>query len=78
MTAVFGSLDLGSAVGLVLCGPMIRIWGWPVVFYSFAIMGGAWALTWPLLQPGRRDKMLPEDDGKIVEVGLDRAAVQGN
>lgn len=55
VTLVFGSLDLGSAIGLIMCGPLIRAFGWPVVFYSFALVGVLWAAAWPLLRPGRED-----------------------
>lgn len=51
MTTVFGSLDVGAALGLVLCGPLIRAAGWPSVFYLFAAIGLLWCLLWPLLNP---------------------------
>ena len=41
VTAVFGSLDVGSAVGLLVCGPLIHAFGWPSVFYLFAALGPA-------------------------------------
>lgn len=59
VTLVFGSLDLGSAIGLIMCGPLIRIYGWPVVFYAFAVLGVIWSLAWPMLRPARKDMMLP-------------------
>lgn len=51
VTTVFGGLDVGSAVGLLLCGPLIRAYGWPIVFYAFAGIGIVWCLFWPLLKP---------------------------
>ena len=39
MTTVFGSLDLGSAIGLLACPPLIRMFGWSSVFSIFAIIG---------------------------------------
>lgn len=51
MTAVFGSLDLGSAIGLLICGPLIKAFGWPSVFYLFALLGLVWCAGWPLLRP---------------------------
>jgi MFS family permease len=51
VTTVFGSLDVGSAVGLLTCGPLIRAYGWPSVFYLFAIAGLAWCMAWPLFKP---------------------------
>lgn len=51
MTTVWGGLDVGSAVGLLLSGPLIRMYGWPSVFYLFAVLGGIWCLMWPLVRP---------------------------
>ena len=58
MTTVFGSLDLGSAIGLLICGPLIRNLGWPSVFYLFAVLGLVWSLVWPLLKPEQPDASL--------------------
>lgn len=55
VATVFGGLDLGSAVGLLLCGPLIRLYGWPCVFHQFAILGFIWCLCWPFLKPNLRD-----------------------
>jgi ACS family sodium-dependent inorganic phosphate cotransporter len=44
---VWGGLDVGSVVGLILCGPLIKSFGWPSVFYLFAILGLAWCALWP-------------------------------
>jgi MFS family permease len=52
VTTVWGGLDVGSAVGLLLSGPLIRMYGWPSVFYLFAVLGGVWCLLWPLVRPG--------------------------
>lgn len=60
MTAVFGGLDLGSAVGLVVCGPIIAHLGWPFVFYLFAVLGLVWSILWPLLKPSQPDYSLPQ------------------
>jgi MFS family permease len=51
VTTVWGGLDVGSAVGLLLSGPLIRMYGWPSVFYLFAVLGGIWCLMWPLVRP---------------------------
>ena len=59
VTAVFGSLDVGSVVGLLICGPLIRTLGWPSVFYLFALLGLAWCLVWPALRPSEADASLP-------------------
>lgn len=39
---VWGGLDVGSAVGLLLSGPLIKACGWPSVFYLFAGLGFLW------------------------------------
>lgn len=51
VTTVFGALDVGSAVGLLICGPLIQAYGWPSVFYLFAVAGFLWCLAWPLFKP---------------------------
>lgn len=64
VTMVWGGLDVGSAVGLLLAAPLIRIYGWPSVFYLFAGLGLLWVLVWPLVRPGKRDPImetLPEE-----------------
>lgn len=55
MTAVFGGLDVGSAVGLLLCGPLISWFGWQSVFYLFAALGLLWCAAWPLFRPEQQD-----------------------
>ena len=52
---MFGSLDIGSAVGLVVCGPLINAAGWPAVFYLFGALGLLWCAGWPLLKPESQD-----------------------
>ena len=59
VTMVFGSLDVGSVVGLLVCGPLIRNFGWPSVFYLFAAAGLLWCAAWPLLRPDDSDKTQP-------------------
>jgi ACS family sodium-dependent inorganic phosphate cotransporter len=59
VTAVFGSLDVGSVIGLLVCGPLIRSFGWPSVFYLFALLGLLWCLAWPLLKPEEADTSVP-------------------
>ncbi len=60
VTAVFGSLDVGAALGLVICGPLIRVAGWPAVFYLFAGLGAVWCVAWPLVQPEREGSAVAE------------------
>lgn len=58
---VFGGLDLGSVIGLLLCGPLIAKFGWPSVFYVFGIMGLAWAVLWPLCKPTKVDPLVQKE-----------------
>lgn len=51
VSMVWGGLDVGSAVGLLLSGPLIRLYGWPSVFYLFAVLGLLWCAVWPLVKP---------------------------
>lgn len=68
VTTVWGGLDVGSAVGLLLCGPLIRMFGWPSVFYLFAVLGLAWAAMWPLVEPEKLDDdMIAEQKRKEQE-----------
>eukprot|EP00803_Ostreobium_quekettii_P011560 evm.model.scf_130EXC.2 EVM.evm.TU.scf_130EXC.2 scf_130EXC:62628-66747(-) len=60
VSTVFGGLDLGSAIGLLMCGPLIRMFGWPCVFYLFAVFGLVWCLVWPLAKPEKRDRAMRE------------------
>ena len=60
VTTVFGGLDVGSAVGLLLCGPLIYYFGWESVFYLFAALGFLWCLLWPLCKPEKQDVDLPK------------------
>ena len=59
VTMVFGSLDVGSVVGLLASGPLIARFGWPSVFYLFAVLGLLWACAWPLCKPGQSDPECP-------------------
>eukprot|EP00884_Botryococcus_braunii_P007563 jgi/Botrbrau1/16808/Bobra.150_2s0035.1 len=72
VTTVFGSLDVGSAVGLLTCGPLIRAYGWPSVFYLFAIAGLAWCLAWPLFKPEQQTlNTSPEAVSKVASPATD-------
>lgn len=51
VATVWGGLDIGSAVGLLLCGPLIKQFGWPSVFYLFAVLGLIWVRVWPMFKP---------------------------
>ena len=50
VSMVWGGLDVGSAVGLLLSGPLIRCFGWPSVFYLFACLGLIWCCFWPVVK----------------------------
>jgi ACS family sodium-dependent inorganic phosphate cotransporter len=47
-------------VGLLLCGPLIYRFGWPSVFYLFAVLGLVWCLFWPLVKPEEQDEIMQE------------------
>lgn len=58
---VFGGLDLGSVIGLLLCGPLIAKFGWPSVFYVFGFVGLAWGVIWPLCNPTKVDPLVVKE-----------------
>lgn len=66
VTTVWGGLDVGSAVGLLLSGPLIRMYGWPSVFYLFALLGGVWCLFWPLFKPELEDPAVKVRGGTLT------------
>lgn len=75
VTTVFGGLDVGSAVGLLLCGPLIHWFGWQSVFYLFALLGLVWCLAWPLFKPEQQDSdALPRMFRKRAAAGAAGAA----
>lgn len=51
VSLVWGGLDLGSVVGLLIAPAIIAAAGWQAVFYGFAVLGGAWCIAWPRCQP---------------------------
>ena len=57
---VWGGLDVGSVIGLLLCGPLIKAYGWPSVFYLFAVLGIAWCICWPLLKADEVEAVVHE------------------
>ena len=72
VATVFGGLDVGSVIGLLLCGPLIQQYGWPSVFTIFGTLGLVWAMLWPLLIPDQLDpemiaeqKLLDEQQAMI-------------
>lgn len=51
VSLVWGGLDLGSVVGLLIAPFLIAAAGWQSVFYVFAGLGFAWCAAWPAAQP---------------------------
>ena len=47
VTMFYGGMDVGSVIGLVLSGPLIKAFGWPSVFYLYGVIGLLWAALWP-------------------------------
>ena len=67
VTTVFGALDVGSALGLLVCPPLMRRFGWPSVFWIFAIVGLVWSFIWPTLRPGDPDTESPPPPPETAE-----------
>jgi ACS family sodium-dependent inorganic phosphate cotransporter len=63
VTTVFGGMEVGNALGLLLCGPLIESSGWASVFYGFAALGFVWCAIWPFFSP---HKPLANVDPQIV------------
>ena len=78
VATVFGGLDLGSAIGLLLCGPLIRAFGWPCVFYLFGMAGLMWCLMWQRMEPDDKDAIVMakavQETKKPVTSGLESDA----
>lgn len=68
VTTVFGALDVGSAVGLVLCPPLIFHAGWPSVFWLFAAAGLVWCAIWPRFKPEEPDPESPPQPSGSTKV----------
>ena len=51
-----------------MCGPLIKAFGWPSVFYLFGVLGIMWCLAWPLLKADQvGEAALPHvHDGGLV------------
>ena len=64
VSLVWGGLDVGSVVGLLLSGPLIRAYGWPSVFYLFAVLGFLWCVCWPMVKP--EDPPAPEVNAQVA------------
>lgn len=43
---VFGGMDIGSVVGLLVAQSLIVRLGWQSVFYIYAILGAVWLIDW--------------------------------
>ncbi|KXZ52410.1 hypothetical protein GPECTOR_9g454 [Gonium pectorale] len=83
VATVWGGLDVGSAVGLLLCGPLIAAFGWPSVFYLFAVLGLVWVAAWPFVQPDKLDPDMIEeqrkkDQERAMRQALAQAQAMGN
>ena len=64
VTTVFGGMELGNALGLLICGPLIEKSGWSSVFYIFAALGFVWCAFWPIFSP---TKLAANVDDDMVE-----------
>ena len=43
---VFGGMDIGSVIGLLVAQALIFKYGWQSVFYIYAGLGGIWLIDW--------------------------------
>jgi ACS family sodium-dependent inorganic phosphate cotransporter len=59
VSLVWGGLDLGSVVGLLIAPVLIRAAGWQAVFYAFALLGALWCAVWPRAQPHADSAVAP-------------------
>eukprot|EP00963_Diacronema_lutheri_P002341 scaffold155_cov347-Pavlova_lutheri.AAC.20 len=48
VSLVFGGMDAGSVIGLLLAPLLIRYFGWTSVFYMFGLLGFIWCSWWIL------------------------------
>jgi MFS family permease len=69
---VFGGLDLGSVIGLLLCGHLIASFGWSSVFYVFAVLGLVWSAAWPLVRPEQRDPIMVQEAAILEKLEAER------
>lgn len=70
VATVWGGLDVGSAVGLLLCGPLIKAFGWPSVFYLFALLGLLWCRFWPTFNPEKVEPIVTESMSIMDSIDL--------
>ncbi|CAM6092364.1 unnamed protein product [Calypogeia fissa] len=66
---VFGGLNVGSVVGLLLAPAIIRLFGWEAVFYLFGSLGIVWCLGF--------DASVSEERGTQVSV-QNKQSIAGN
>lgn len=66
VSLVWGGLDVGSVIGLLACGPLIRGYGWPSVFYLFAVLGLVWCFFWPMIKPEGKPSPLVAAQASMV------------
>ena len=60
---------------LYALNPIVRMqhYGWPSVFYVFAVLGLAWAAVWPLVRPETRDPVMLREAEMLEEIEAKRA-----
>ena len=66
VTTVFGGMEVGNALGLLMCGPLIEKTGWASVFYLFAALGFVWCAAWPFFSPQRMASKVDEELTKDI------------
>lgn len=74
VSVVWGGLDLGSVIGLLIAPVLIAWAGWQSVFYVFAALGFAWCAAWPAAQPHSSAAVaLPRQDAAPVQAAASAA-----
>ena len=74
VSVVWGGLDLGSVIGLLIAPVLIAWAGWQSVFYVFAALGFAWCAAWPAAQPHASAAVaLPRQDAAPVQAAASAA-----
>ena len=78
---VFGGLDIGSVVGLLVAQALIFRMGWQSVFYLYAALGGAWIIDWRrracvILERIEKEKADAEEEMRMAAM-RDRSPEEG-
>jgi len=45
---LLSAIPAGTVIGLLVTGPIVAAYGWPMAFYSFGVVGLGWVIVWYL------------------------------